>query len=167
MHALPIRLSVCTDSIIVCITSIHTYIHIGQLVKVSDVIGTTTGVVRDEKQAVLSPREAKLSVDQSYDVYLSFVASDMPFAETIHCYLTKRAGYKVPVCVPAEDMHNEPLVEGVVAEMISKKCRKTILILSPEYFDSEWGRYEATLSVHSQPGTVLVTGFYQHVLYLA
>ena len=147
-------------ALIVSYYNIHS---IGQLVEPPDVIGTTTrpGTGRDEKEAVLSLRGARLSVqlDQSYDVYLSFVASDMPFAQTVYHCLTKRAGFKVPVVVPAEDMHSEPLVKGIVAEMITKKCRKTILILSPEYFDSEWGRYEATLSVHSQPGTALLTDF--------
>ena len=88
-------------------------------------------------------------------MYLSFVASDLPFAQTVYRYLTQRAGYKIPVVVSAEDMHSEAIYEGVVAEMINKKCSKTILILSPEYLDSEWGRYEATLSVHTQPGILM------------
>ena len=39
-----------------------------------------------------------------------------------------------------------------IADMIKSGCRKTIIILSPDYIESEWCSYEARLALHQSPG---------------
>ena len=40
-----------------------------------------------------------------------------------------------------------------IADMIKSGCRKTIIILSPNYIESEWCSYEARLALHQSPGS--------------
>ena len=39
-----------------------------------------------------------------------------------------------------------------IANKIKKGCRKTIIIMSPDYIDSPWCTYEARLAHHKNPG---------------
>ena len=39
-----------------------------------------------------------------------------------------------------------------IADMIKSGCRKTIILLSPDYLESEWCSYEARMALHESPG---------------
>lgn len=39
-----------------------------------------------------------------------------------------------------------------IADKIKRGCRKTIIILSPDYNQSSWCNYEARLAHHKNPG---------------
>ena len=39
-----------------------------------------------------------------------------------------------------------------IADMIKSGCRKTIVLLSPDYLESEWCSYEARMALHESPG---------------
>jgi len=43
------------------------------------------------------------------------------------------------------------VVSEEIADMIKKRCRKTVVILSPHYLKSSWCRYEATQALHASP----------------
>ncbi len=48
--------------------------------------------------------------------------------------------------MPGKVLHRE------IANMIRKECRKTVIILSPDYVNSEWCSYEADLAMVDSPG---------------
>ena len=48
--------------------------------------------------------------------------------------------------MPGQVFHEE------IADMIKKGCRKTIIILSPDYIRSPWCNYEANLAFMKSPG---------------
>ena len=66
--------------------------------------------------------------------------------------------YEVNAPQPASiPFHSSELMPGYVfsdqiADMIKSGCRKTIIILSPNYIESEWCSYEARLALHQSPG---------------
>jgi hypothetical protein len=48
--------------------------------------------------------------------------------------------------IPGEVLHEK------VADMIKQGCRKTVVILSPDYIKSPWCKYEANLAMTESPG---------------
>ena len=48
--------------------------------------------------------------------------------------------------MPGKVFHRE------IADMITSGCRKTIIILSPDYVQSSWCNYEANLVINRSPG---------------
>ena len=48
--------------------------------------------------------------------------------------------------MPGKVFHRE------IADMITNGCRKTIIILSPDYVQSSWCNYEANLVINRSPG---------------
>ena len=47
------------------------------------------------------------------------------------------------------------VVSEEIADMIKKRCRKTVVILSPHYVTSSWCRYEATQALDASPSKLL------------
>ena len=112
---------------------------------------------------------------QRFDVFLSFAEEDQDFAEEVRHRIVSKL--KLRVFVPSEgesvgllSLHLSPsfvlqcfflsadLMPGKVfhheiADMITKGCRKTIIILSPDYVQSSWCNYEANLVINRSPGT--------------
>ena len=43
-----------------------------------------------------------------------------------------------------------------IADKIKRGCRKTVIIMSPDYIDSSWCNYEARLAHHKNPGELLL-----------
>lgn len=39
-----------------------------------------------------------------------------------------------------------------IADKIKRGCRKTVIIMSPDYIESPWCTYEARLAHHKNPG---------------
>ncbi len=59
---------------------------------------------------------------------------------------TCRMLYIFVIVMPGKVLHRE------IANMIRKECRKTVIILSPDYVNSEWCSYEADLAMVDSPG---------------
>ncbi|CAI8054727.1 Myeloid differentiation primary response protein MyD88 [Geodia barretti] len=65
-----------------------------------------------------------------------------------------------------------------IADMIKSGCRKTIILLSPDYLESEWCSYEARMALHESPDckkhnlipivfrSCQVPRFLEHIYYL-
>ncbi len=48
--------------------------------------------------------------------------------------------------MPGKVFHEE------IADMIKRGCRKTVVVLSPDYVESPWCKYEANLAIMASPG---------------
>ncbi len=69
------------------------------------------------------------------------------------CYYigdTGRAG--VSCYIPSEGIMPGQSFQDEIADKIKRGCRKTIIIMSPDYIDSPWCTYEARLAHHKNPG---------------
>ena len=51
------------------------------------------------------------------------------------------------------DLMSDKVFHREIADMITSGCRKTIVILSPDYVQSSWCNYEANLVINRSPGT--------------
>lgn len=132
----------------------------------------------EEKEAPRNDLEQSLRFIQSqrYDVFLSYANVDREFAEEVRQRLTIQA--KLRVFVPLDELMPGYVFSDQIADMIKSGCRKTIIILSPDYIESEWCSYEARLALHQSPECrkhVLipilfrqcdVPAFMQHIYYL-
>ncbi len=58
----------------------------------------------------------------------------------VECY------YIFVIVMPGKVFHQE------IANMIRKECRKTVIILSPDFINSKWCSYEADLAMVDSPG---------------
>ena len=61
-----------------------------------------------------------------------------------------RAG--ITCYIPSEGLMPGQSFQDEIADKIKRGCRKTIIIMSPEYIDSPWCTYEARLAHHKNPG---------------
>jgi hypothetical protein len=137
----------------------------------------------------LSERMERLTIDneelqksleyvrsKQFDVFLSFSREDEEFAEEIRSRLTTQA--QMRVFVPSDDLMPGKVFSEQIADMIKTGCRKTIVLLSPDYLESEWCSYEARMALHESPDSkkhVLipilyrscrVPRFLEHIYYL-
>jgi hypothetical protein len=86
---------------------------------------------------------------KQFDVFLSFSQHDEEFAEEIRTRLTTQAHMRV--FVPSDDLMPGKVFSEQIADMIKSSCRKTIVLLSPNYLKSEWCSYEARMALHESP----------------
>lgn len=86
---------------------------------------------------------------QRFDVFLSFAEEDQEFAEEVRHRIVSKL--KLRVFVPSEDLMPGKVFHREIADMITMGCRKTIIILSPDYVESSWCNYEANLVINRSP----------------
>ena len=66
----------------------------------------------------------------------------------------------ISVYSPSEGLMPGQSFQDEIADKIKRGCRKTIVIMSPDYIESPWCAYEARLAHHKSPG------WYKLCLYL-
>ena len=79
----------------------------------------------------LSQNDKHLLSGGRFDVFLSFAEKDAEFAKEIQLRLSPRAG--VRVYVPSEAMMPGKAFCEEIADTIKRGCKKTLIILSPDY----------------------------------
>jgi hypothetical protein len=121
-------------------------------------------------------RSLDLVRSKQFDVFLSFSREDEEFAEEVRSRLTTQAHMRV--FVPSDDLMPGKVFSEQIADMIKSGCRKTIILLSPNYLESEWCSYEARMALHVSPDckkhnlipilfrSCQVPRFLEHIYYL-
>ena len=104
----------------------------------------------DMRPRSLSQNDKHLLSGGRFDVFLSFAEKDAEFAKEIQLRLSPRAG--VRVYFPSEAMMPGKAFCEEIADKIKRGCRKTLIILSPDYLKTPWCRYEACLALDKNPG---------------
>lgn len=104
-------------------------------------------MIRDRS---LSELDRSLLIDGSdFDIFLSFAPADAEFADEMRLRLINRAG--ISVYIASEGLMPGQSFIDEVADKIKRGCRKTIIILSPDYNQCSWCNYEARLAHHKNP----------------
>ena len=107
-----------------------------------------------------------------FDVFLSFAEEDAEFAEEMKerlmnrysnhwvmkslgnnsQFFPNRFSAGISVYFPSDAMMPGKVFSDEIADMIKKGCKKTVLLLTPDYIRSPWCNYEARLALHKNPG---------------
>ena len=58
--------------------------------------------------------------------------------------------------VPFEGLMAGKVFHVEIADMIKQGCRKTVVILSPNYLKSPWCNYEANIAMVASPGEEMI-----------
>ena len=111
-------------------------------------VGTPTDNL--DRPRALSVKDRQLLDGAKFDVFLSSAEENWEFATEVQHRLCHRAG--VSVYVPSDAMIPGKSVGSEIADKIKQGCKKTLIILSPEYLKSPWCKYEASLALHNSPG---------------
>ena len=62
----------------------------------------------------------------------------------------------ISVYIPSEGLMPGQSFQDEIADKIKRGCRKTVIIMSPDYIDSSWCNYEARLAHHKNPGEIFI-----------
>ena len=71
--------------------------------------------------------------------------TEVPFIQSVLCH-------SFHIFLPSLDLMPGKVFSEQIADMIKSGCRKTIVLLSPKYLESEWCSYEARMALHESPG---------------
>lgn len=83
-----------------------------------------------------------------YDVFISYAAADRDWVSTVLLPRLEAAGLKVAIDY-RDFLVGSPLLQNI--EDMVAACRRTIVVLSPEWLASEWNAFEALLLRTADP----------------
>lgn len=76
---------------------------------------------------------------QTYDAFVLFADSDIDFATELIETMEKH--YNLKLCVKDRDLVGGVIEHDAVIELISKRCRRLVVIVSPSFFESPVHKY--------------------------
>lgn len=109
------------------------------------------------RPAPQKPEETKLTVlpdDEEYDAFLCYGKGDLGFAEEV-CRTLEEEPYRLKICIDFRDIiHTGGYIspEAVMASVISKRCKKILVILSENFNKSEGADFQAKIALNLSPG---------------
>jgi len=91
------------------------------------------------------------TLNESYDVFISYAKPDLEFAKEI--LQTLEDNYHITACIDYRDFLPgfHPLDQ--VVEAIENRCRKVIVIFTQEFFDNENCEFQAKVAMSLSPGS--------------
>ena len=94
-----------------------------------------------------------LPSDEEYDAFICYGKGDFEFAEEV-CSKLESEPYNLKICIDLRDIlpASNFTKEAIMANVISRRCKKVLIILSENFNRSEDADFQGKIALNLSPG---------------